>query len=223
MMRFVCFGLVLTSLLALAADPPASPGKKDSLPLESKAGSPLQPGLNLPGAFHPFNVNGPRKGTFHCLVSDHGLHPGVMIFTRDLEPSDTFKELLQKLDNVIEKNPNVRLGVYVVFVPNDLDDVAANAGKSNEEASKNDDLRETEAAKIEALAKAAMLKHVILALTHKGDLEKFKLDEGADYTVLMYRKYFIQASDAFDKSKLTAEKVDSILKTLGDKLGATRK
>lgn len=212
MRRSLLLLLVLVCVGAIAADPP--PNDKDKkVPLETPKKAPLSVGNDLPGPFHPYNVTGPRKGNYSCLVSANGLHSGLMIIVRgEPEAADAFKDLLQKLDNAVEKNPNVRLGIYVVFVPDDLEDVLT-----------KDKERDELATKIEDIAKGTMLKHVVLALDHKSDLEAFGLEDSAVYTVVAYHKYQILAAEALEKDKLTAEKVQAIITMLGDKLGAKRK
>ena len=86
----ILIGLLLAVPAAgLAADPPAD-GKAD-------AKSTLTPGSNLPGTILPYNVTGPYKGRFHCLISDYGLEPVVLIFARDLEATPALKDLLESL------------------------------------------------------------------------------------------------------------------------------
>src|SRR5580658_8714358 len=94
---------LLTGLLLLvppavtAADPPVD------------AKSVMKPGSDVPGTFLPFNATGPYKGRFHCLVSDYGPEPVVVVFARDLEATPALKDLLQQIEQRIEKNPAARL------------------------------------------------------------------------------------------------------------------
>src|SRR5437016_3568144 len=101
-MRHLLFLLLFGfTVLSLAADPPAKDAKDAKDPKDTKESSP-QPivvGKDLPGAFHPLNVTGPRKGNYHCLVSDYGLNPNVLIFSRDLDFGNELKSLLKQLDN----------------------------------------------------------------------------------------------------------------------------
>lgn len=202
-------------LIALVCVGAIVAGQKDPKDQAGKAGpGSLSVGKDLPGPFHPYNVTGPRKDNFSCMVSANGLNPGVLVFVRgnpDAEDA-SLKDLLQKLDNAVEKNPNVRLGVGVVFVPEELKDVV-----------NDDDTRTELAGKIEDIAKAAMLKHVVLGLTNRDDAKAYALPETAGYTVLLYHKYQIQGLVSLDKDKLTMEKIQAILTLVGEKLGATRK
>jgi hypothetical protein len=217
MRRFLSLLFALVTLAGLAADPPApgqdgqAPGKEDKAKAKGGKG-PLAEGNNLPGPFHPFNVTGPRKGNFHCLVSEYDLEPVVMIVARDLELSEPFKDLLKRLDNAIAKNPAVRLRGFVVLLSDALPDVV-----------QNDDKREELAAKLEDAAKGLELKHVVLCLDSKSDLEKYALDESAAATVVLYHKLKVVAHWPLSRQDLTAAKVQEIMTQVADKLGARRK
>src|SRR3954453_6167660 len=105
--------LFLTALV-LAADPPAE-----------KKPAPLKVGADLPGPFHPYNVNGPAKGRYHCLVSQQGLNPGVLVLVRGTEWSAGLKDLLRGLDGFLDKerNPSLNVGAFAVFVPEQVKDL----------------------------------------------------------------------------------------------------
>jgi hypothetical protein len=230
MRHFLGLLLIGFAVLSLAADPAVPDKDKDPKKTEDpkEVKQPLAVGKDLPGAFHPFNVNGPRRGKYHCLVSDWGLNPAVLIFTRDLEFSDELKNLLRKLDNTIKKNPNVRLGIFVVFLPDKINNVVT-----------DDDVRDQEAAKIRELAtqlmlqdpeekdakdaKPPMIDKVILAVAGKNDLDRYALDDTAVYTVVLHHKYKVLFAEGMEKEKLTKEKTDAIIAAIGEKLGATKK
>src|SRR5262245_49089399 len=129
-MRTLVCSVALLALLVLgvSADVPPAGKDKDAPPPGKEApkdepskdeGDPA----DLPGSFHPYNVTGPHKGRFHCLISEHGLDPMVMIFHKNVEFGDPLPDLLKKLETAIEKNPSVRLGSFVVFLPEDLPDL----------------------------------------------------------------------------------------------------
>jgi hypothetical protein len=188
--------------LTLAADNKVDPAPR----------GPLSPGANLPGAFHPFNINGTFKGRYHCLVSQHGLDPMVMILARDLDPTDPLKELLKRLDVAVDKNPNIRLAAWGIFLSDDLPDVVT-----------NDDKREELAGKVDDLAKATDLKQVVLGLASKADVDKYGLEEPNTYAVILANKARILASYLLKKDDLTDAKVQEILKQVETRLGAVRK
>jgi hypothetical protein len=196
----------------------APPAKAPSAAKEpaAKDGLSLQVGKNVPGPFHPYNVTGPHKGHFHCLVSEHGLDPMVMIFLRGLEFSEPLDKLLGKLDLAIDKNPNVRLAAFAVFLPGELSDVVGTSDKA-------DDLRIELGKKVQARAEQLKLKHVALCLDNKADLEKYDLDDANTATVVLYNKYAIVDVFPLTKDKFTDAAVDRIMAAVGEKLGATRR
>src|SRR5262249_25048667 len=170
---------------------------------------------NLPGVFHPYNVTGPYKGHFHCPISEHGLEPMVMIFHKNVEFDAPLPDLLKKLDAAIEKNPDVRLGSFVVFLPDDLPELVG----TNDE---NDDTRLKLEKKVEQAGADMKLKHVVLCLDSKDDVEKYNLRDNDLVTILLYNKLKIVAKFALPKSEFTGAAVEKILAAVADKLGATR-
>ncbi len=231
MYRFLPLFLLALSLSARAADPPADE-KKPETPPEKSSTPPLTPGKDMPGAFHPFNVTGARKDHYHCPISQTGLNSGILLLSRDLELTEPFKELLMRLDNAVEKNPNVKMSACCVFIPDELPEYTPEMFPGDDmvkarkdQADKVDDKREELSARIKDLAQQTMLrdKNVVLALTNKNDLKAYSLADNAVYVVVLYRKYEILAVESLEKEKLTPEKVSEILKLIGDKLGARRK
>jgi hypothetical protein len=190
---------------------PAADEPKDPPAGDKKGGPPLSAGKDLPGPFHPFNINGKFKGRYHCPVTEQALDPLVLVFTRDLDVSEPVKELLKALDTAVEKNPNQRLAAAVVFVADGLE-----KGIVFE-----DDKRDDMVAKIDEATKGLMLKHVVLTLDDTRDLEKYALDPMASATVVLHRKYVILSSRTFPK--LESDGVAAVLQDLADKLGANRK
>ncbi len=211
--------VALISLAGAAAEPPDQPKEKGKPPPPAKdaKAKPLVAGRDLPGPFHAFNVNGPGKDHFHCVVSQHGFDPMVLLFVRDLEVSDPLKDLLKRLDNACLKNPGVRLGCAVVFLSEDLQ--APEKG-----GVENDDKREELAQKLRDLAGELKLEKVILCLdsAKDPDLENYVQDREAAYTVILYRKLKVVAIESILRDKLP-NKVADILKQTADKFGAVRK
>jgi hypothetical protein len=198
--------VLAVALAAPAVSQPAKPDAKD----KKKPG--LVVGEDLPGPFHPYNVNGPRAGRFHCLVTQTSLDPLVMVVVRDLNFTKPLEALEKELDNRIVKNPNVRLSSFTVFLSDELPDVV-----------KNDDKREELAAKLDNLAKTTDLKQVVLCLDSKPDLETYALDDNARATVVLVKNYKVVAVHALKKDALNVGKVKQIIDEVADKLGATRK
>src|SRR5919202_1863439 len=127
-------------------------------PRPERAKAPLAVGANLPGPFLPYNVTGPHKGRFHCLVSDYGLEPVVMLLARGVEEEKDFQRLVEGLDSAIAKNPGARLHAFVVFLVDEKKDLV-----------KDDDWRAEVASGYEKWAETLKPppKHVVLALARK--------------------------------------------------------
>jgi hypothetical protein len=99
----------------------------------------------------------------------------------------------------------------VVYVPDDLKDVL-----------ENDDQRDERALKLEDLFRPA-LKHVVLALDTKADAEKYLVNEDAVMTVLLHRKYRIDAVHFLPRDQVTEAKTSQILAEVAEKVGAKKK
>lgn len=172
----------------------------------------LAPDKDLPGPFHPYNVNGASKDRYHCLVSEYGDDPTVLLFARGLEDVAGFKDLLTKMNGIIERNPTTRLRCFVVFLADDIPKPA-----------EDDDKRDALVAKLRAdLAEALKLKGVIICLGSKADAEKYGLDDAAALTVVVYRKLSILSSQVVSKDKVNDELASSLLKEVATRFGAKR-
>ncbi len=177
-----------------------------------------KPGSDIPGPFHVYNLTGNKKGKYHCLVSEFGLNPVVLVIVRGVEDKDGgLQELLVKLDNLIDKNPNTRLASFAVFLSSTLKDVA-----------REDDQREKLTKKIEDIFKAGSgPKHIVLALDTPKKLAKWPLDK--DVIVVLYNEYRTLAVHNLtweqlkpsEKDKLS-EKAKEILDDVRRKFGANR-
>ena len=203
--RLALLGIVLCAIPLLAQD--AASDKLKEKPSD-KQKAPLTVGKDLPGAFNPYNLNGPSKDRFHCLVSDHGLNPTILLFCRGIELTDGLKDLLVKLDRLVEKKPTVQLAIFVIFVPDDLKDQVVDDVRRKELATKIED----------EIIKPLMLKHVLFGLTSKADVEAYALPDTAQITWIAYNKYKIQAVQMLARDGLTPETVQAILTEVGNKL-----
>ncbi|MGH7173335.1 MAG: hypothetical protein ACRELG_23885, partial [Gemmataceae bacterium] len=209
-MRTLVSSLALLVFLAMsaAADDPVA----DKKPPAKKDKAPLTVGENLPGPFHPYNVTGPHKEHFHCLISEHGLEPMVVIFYKNVDFSDPLPKLLKRLDTAIDKNPNTRLGAFAVFLPDDLPDVVGSTEKNQDANSKNDDTRLELAKKIDAADSDNKLKHVVLCLDNKSDVAKYELGDENLITVVLYAKLKIVAAYTLPKSEFTDAAIEKIMR-----------
>jgi hypothetical protein len=147
----------------------------------------------------------------------------VMIFYKNVDFSNPLPVLLKRLDAAIEKNPGARLGSFVVFLPDDLADVSGTKDKTEKTNTKNDDARIELEKKIEQFGTDTKLKHVVLCLASKQDVEKYALSDNDLITVVLYVKLKVVAVHALGKSDFNEAAIDKIMADVSDKLGAKRK
>jgi hypothetical protein len=193
--RTVLFALVL--LLTAASVPYAADTPKSG----------PQPGDSIPGPFHPVNANGAYAGDPHCLVCEYGLRPVVAVFVREAgEVSKPLTTLLQKLDEAAAKHRDVGLAAFAVFLSDDF----------AKEQVRSDFVR-----RLEAVAKEADLKQVILAADAPAGVESYKLNKDAEVTVILYRRLRVEASFASAKDGLADKEIATVLAAV-QKLTAQR-
>ena len=217
-MRTIVLCLAFFTLAAFVPAGDEPPAKKDTPPSKKDAPAAKKDGPpDLTGPFHPFNVTGPHKSHYHSPISEHGLDPIVLVFHKDLDFSDPLRSLAQKLDAAIEKNPTARLASSIVFLP-DPGTLPEIVGDSD----KNDDARLKVSEKVEDWGKALKLKHVVLGLDSKADLEKYNLRDNDLVTVLLCNKLKVLGRFALPKSDFTDASVEKIMKAVADQLGAKR-
>jgi len=176
---------------------------------------PLVPGANVPGTFHPYNVNvalpppstdpdeKPKakakyttKGKFHCLISEYDLDPVVMLFAHNLDTNKGFRDLLKSLDSALDRHRIARLRSFVVFVydkedPKDPDFRVA--GKPDVKAddlkkyNELEDRRQKIAGDLEKMVGDLGLKQVVVTFAGKKDLEAYALKDEHALTAVLYK------------------------------------
>jgi hypothetical protein len=212
MRRLAAVAAILVAAVASLADEPTAEKTDPKLP-------------NVPGPFQPYNVTGPFQGRFHSQISQYGLEPMVMIFTREVELSDPLKDLLKQIDNAAEKNPAARLHPFLVVQSDDLPEVVG-VGADTAVADKNDDKRIELAQKLEDQAKGLLQQRVDkmpFVLAGKADLAKYNLDDAGFALYLFQRGKVTFSKYSKRDEKLTTEVTAEIMKALADKGGAVRK
>jgi hypothetical protein len=140
----------------------------------------------LAGPFHPLNITGESAGEKHCLYCENGDNPVAMIFAREVTPEVT--KLIKKLDGCTVKNSEAKMGGFVVFC-------------SDEEGLDK---------KLKSMAKEADLKKMVLAIDNPAGPQKYKVNEKADVTVILYREHVVKANYAFAKGQLKDKDIDAI-------------
>ncbi len=189
-------------------------------PLFAQAPEPLvypQPGSDIPGSFTSYIATGKRKGKYHCLVTEHDLNPVVMIVVRGTELTRPLRELLIKVDNAIDKNPNERLAGFAVFLTDKLTDLA-----QEKKVPDDFDIRDELETKLGDIQKDAGLKHLTLALNLKDKLKDYKVDDQVEVAVLLYHRFQTESLHLMTREQLTDAKVKEILGEIATKLGARR-
>jgi hypothetical protein len=191
----------LLVFLVLLVAAPAAPAQAPKYPA---------PGSDLPGPFYSYMATGKRKGKFHCLVTEHELNPVVMVIVRGVEKNEPLRNLLTKLNNAVDRNPNARLASFAVFLTDRIKDLA-----------REDDNREELEKKLEDVARDANLQHVTVALDLQDRLQKYKVEE-ADIVVILYNRYRVVSFHSLKRDQLTDAKAKEILGEVAEKLGARR-
>src|SRR5688572_27079702 len=115
-----------------------------------------QVGEDVPGPFHPLNVNGEEAGKKACLYCKAGDSPVVAIFARSADDA-TLAKLIAAVEESTAKNEKTELNSFVVF------------------CSDSDKLE----GKLKAMAEKAKLKHVVLAIESNEGPDKYNISKDA--------------------------------------------
>jgi hypothetical protein len=162
----------------------------------------LGPGQFLPGPFHFINLNGAHAGKPHCLVCEVGLRPAVAVFVRDRAMSNkTAGTLLQKLDEVIGRNPKAQLKGFVAFLGDDY------TKPEGELAA----LR-----KIDGYVKGLDLKNLVACAGPAAGPEGYQIGKDAEVTILLYKEQKIVQGSSFPAGQLTESDVAAIAKAANE-------
>jgi hypothetical protein len=153
-----------------------------------------QTGDKVPGAFHPYNVNGESAGKSACLYCKASDSPVAFVFARTGDDAQTLK-LIKALDAITVKNEKAEMYSFAVFM----------GDKTKLEP------------QLKAAAKKAELKTLILAIEDNEDPipEKYKLNKDADVTVILYVDRIVKANYCFAKGKMTDADIATIIKDVG--------
>jgi hypothetical protein len=146
-----------------------------------------QVGEDVPGPFHPLNVNGEDAGKKACLYCKAGDSPVVAIFARRADNA-ALKKLIATVEEAAAKNPKAELNAFVVFCSN------------------NDKLE----GELKEFAEKAKLRNVVLAIDEPAGPEKYNISREADVTVVLYKERVVKANHSFAKGKLTEKDVENV-------------
>jgi hypothetical protein len=134
------------------------------------------------------DCTGPSKGESLCYRCKYGARPVVAVFTRTLDANVT--NLIKNIDKQVGKNSDKNLKAFVVLLTDDPDSAQA---------------------KLVELAKKNNIKNVPLTIFDGvAGPPSYKLQKGADVTVLMWTKHEVKANHGFEKGKLDKKSVKSV-------------
>ncbi len=146
-----------------------------------------QSGEDVPGPFHPLNVNGKAAGKKHCLFCENsGAGNAVaVVFAREVTPAVT--TLIKKLD---EAASSKGFGSYAVF------------------CSDSEKLE----GQLKELADKSNLKKVVLSIDNPAGPKAYKISQDADVTVILYSpENVVQSNFAYRKGELKNDDVATII------------
>jgi Cu/Ag efflux protein CusF len=146
-----------------------------------------QVGEEVPGPFHPVNVNGPNAGEKFCLYCKNGNNPVAMIFAREI--SSPLVKLIKKIDAATAKHEDDKMGSFVVFLSD-----ATNLEK-----------------KLKEIADKEGIKHTILAVDNPAGPQAYKVAKDADVTVVLYTGHKVKANYSFAKDQLHDKDINTIV------------
>ena len=144
----------------------------------------------LPGPFHPLNVNGPNAGNQFCLYCANGSNPVAMVFARATSPAVT--KLITKIDEATNKNKDADMGSFFVFCSDEK-------GLSK---------------KLEMLAKDTKISKCVLAIDEPAGPKRYNVSKEAEVTVVLYVDRTVKANFTFRKSELKDGDIEKILAAL---------
>jgi hypothetical protein len=146
-----------------------------------------QVGAQVPGPFHPLNINGANAGEKFCLYCKNGQNPVAMVFARDA--SEPLTKLIKQLDHATAKNAGCSMGSFVVFL------------------SDSDSLEK----QLKEVAEKEKLKHTILSIDNPSGPKGYEVAKDADVTVVLYTEHKVKANYAFKKGELSGKAIDQIV------------
>lgn len=146
-----------------------------------------QKGDDLPGPFHPLNINGENAGQKTCLYCKYGGSPVAMVFARSATPEVT--ALTKKLDACCVKYKDAEMGCCVIFCS---DDAALRT-------------------KLEEVAKKESFKEAVLAVDNPAGPKDYNIVKDAEVTVLLYIERTVKVNHTFRKGELNDKAIEKII------------
>lgn len=171
-----------------------------------------QAGSLLPGSFDCYNVTGKFKGRQHCLVTDFGLRPVVLIFARDMpeEKEGALPKLLSALDEALDKYQEQELRGCVVYLSPHARS-SATESKIEDPAKLVEEARERDAMLKRLEAKADKLKNVIVAAYPAKGPPGYDIEPRDTITVIFYDRLKVVARHGYAEGQFRAQDADRIM------------
>jgi hypothetical protein len=178
---------------------------------EDKVPSWLEPGQGTPGALtYLFNVTGldSYHDRFHCLLTDYGLDPTIMVIVRGEEEleSPAVVKLLQDVDAAVAKNTIKRLHAFVVVTDPSVKDIVKDDGPRYQLRKKVLTLVQDEKNKLNKGLR------VPIGLCTEGQMEKFPLEENIAVAIVFYNNHKVGLSRTFSKEQFNEEEAGKAVK-----------
>jgi hypothetical protein len=166
-----------------------------------------QPGSETPGALsYLYNVTGLElyRDRFHCLVTDYGLDPTIMVVIRgaDQLENPAVQKMLQELDSTVNSNVVKRLHAFVVI----LDPSVKNVVK--------DDVPRylLSKKKLATFAKDKLNggERLPLCISTEEQMPNYPLDKDAVITIVFYKDHRVVESKTFDKDLKEEDAINTV-------------
>jgi hypothetical protein len=179
-----------------------------------KSGPPV--GSFLPGSFQPFNLNGKiGKNRYHCLVCEYGLNPTVLVFAREHPQAKetAVTDLLQKLDEAVERNQESYLHAFVVFLSPDAR-TSVTYPKPEEPGKLVAQAAAWESLLARLKPRADKLKNVVVTVYPAEGPPGYDVAKDADVTVILYKGHKVLGNYAFTPGQFNEAAVTELIKAV---------
>ncbi len=200
------FAATTLGLAALVAWPALAPGQ------QIKSGP--QVDETMPGAIQALNVTGPFAGRYHCLVCEYRLYPVALVFVKARPDGITpeVKKLLEALDAAaVEHHDNTGMEAFLVYVtPLARSGATVDKTDNPEDAIPETAKREKLVAELGEFGKS-FKRLVVTTIPPENIKDKYKLDDSAEVTVILYARHRVYNNYAFAEDTLKQADTDRIL------------
>ena len=153
----------------------------------------LKSGLQVgdfPGAFNVTDITGPSAGEKLCYRCQYGDRPVVTVFTRSM--NENVVKLVKEIDGVVQKNSDdKKMAAFVTLLTNDPDAVEGDLKK--------------------VATEQGIKKTPLTVFENNVGPAKYKIDEKAEVTIIMWVESDVKVNYAFAAGELNADAVTRIV------------